>query len=120
MSEAERVDLLTQLAVSCDEETPLRDVTKGSTDLGLGEPVRHGPWSPDACAEVLTTWLTLGFIGLYLRSPARLDDLTATQALELLSSADRWADVSPGVCLYATALGQSRRPDEWMSAIPRS
>lgn len=120
MSEPERLDFLAQVALSCDEEAPLRDVPLGSTDLVPGAPVRHGPWSPDDCAEVLKAWFSVGFIGLFRRGASQLDDLGAIETLSVLSHSDLWTRQSYDVCLYTTALGRSRSLDEWLTAVPRT
>jgi hypothetical protein len=52
--------------VAVVEECPLWQLPGGTSDLLADGPVRHGPWEPRACANLIIRWLDRGWVELYL------------------------------------------------------
>lgn len=64
----EWMDLIYEAHVAVVEQAFLFEVVRGSTEVRDGREVRYGPWDPEACSTVLTTWFDLGWIRVYMPS----------------------------------------------------
>jgi hypothetical protein len=87
--------------------------------------VRHGPWSPEDCAQILLRWHDSGPLGLYRYTPTRANgaDLTATEVREILSQPTAWVmsdDWTRVAALVLTPKGAATAYAEWQRIAARS
>jgi hypothetical protein len=131
----EHSDFINEMYVAVVEECPLWELPGGTTDLLADGPVRHGPWEPPACANLIIRWLDSGWVELYLpelppqwelrpadwqvRAERRgaLSILSRADARQLLQDWHRWTvDSADGqASLSRTATGMSVPLDDWLS-----
>lgn len=117
------------------EERPLWELPAGAIDLLPDGPVRHGPWEPRACAELIIRWLDRGWVELYLPDvPAQWDlepaawqvraerrgafsVLGRADARQLLQDWHRWTlgSADGQVSLSRTDVGMSIPVNDWVN-----
>jgi hypothetical protein len=128
-------DFINEMYVAVMEECALWELPRGTTDQLAGCPVRHGPWEPSACAELITRWLDRGWVELYLpevspqwrlkpaewqvRAERRgtLSILDPIDARELIQDWHRWTvDSADGqTSLSRTDIGMTVSVDDWLA-----
>jgi hypothetical protein len=59
-------DFINEMYVAVMEERALWQLPGGTTDLLPDGSVKHGPWEPRACSELIIRWLDRGWVDLYL------------------------------------------------------
>jgi hypothetical protein len=121
--------------VAVVEECPLWELPGGSTYLLADGAVRHGPWKPRACAELIIRWLDRGWVEQHLpdvppqwelkpadwqvRAERRgaFSILARADAQQLLRDWHRWTvDSADGqASLSRTDLGMRVPVDDWLA-----
>lgn len=111
-------DLVRQLDMIVDEEGGLWEPLQPSTTVFTDRVEQHGPWSFEACSQVLLRWLEAGFIGLQrIPSPGAeplILDAHETQAL--LSDPTVWRP-ELGLYLFPTERGARSDVASWRDAL---
>ena len=114
MSEEDRADFLAQLRWSALEEAALAEIPLGVTDHVRGTKIKHGPWLPEDCAEVLMRWLDRGLVEVFrLTSEFKPEDMNAGEARRVLSRPELWPD-DWRVRLSASDAGLHVDPIHWI------
>jgi hypothetical protein len=128
-------DFINETYLALLEERPLWELPRGTTDLLADGPVRHGPWEPRACAELIIRWLDRGWVELYLpdvpsqwnlkpagwqvRTERRgaFSILDPSDARQLLEDWRRWTvDSADGqASLSRTDVGMNVVADDWLA-----
>jgi hypothetical protein len=128
-------DFINEMYVAVMEECALWQLPGGTTDLLPDGLVKHGPWAPHACSELIIRWLDRGWVELYLPEvpaqwnlepagwQARTDRrgafsiLDPDDARQLLQDWRRWTvDSADGqASLSRTDVGMNVPADDWLA-----
>ncbi|MFS0705570.1 hypothetical protein AB6N23_13720 [Cellulomonas sp. 179-A 9B4 NHS] len=123
MSEAQYLDLVSQMHVLAAECARLTDVACGSLDArGDSGWVVHGPWLVGECVGLLREWLDAGLLALRRRSTATWEEavLAPAEARALLADPASWDTATDDdVCIVMTEHGSRTAWESWFGSLAR-
>jgi hypothetical protein len=106
-------DFRSEMFWSLMEGAFLFELPGGAIDHTPDGPVKHGPWPPEACSQVLLTWFDRGWIALSV-PPEQLDRWASDDAVLLPDPSDAsWKILEPDRARIVLA-----EPKTWTSERP--